>query len=163
MLSPLRRLAFQLFWHLHRLAYRLLGARATGDDALVLRTVGRNSAEPRETLLSYLPDGERYVVIGSNAGADRHPAWWLNLQARPYAEIELRGRAVPVRAGEAEGAERERLWARIVEWNASYADYARRTERRIPVVILEPAKLGEGRMDGAKPPMESSGGRPLGR
>lgn len=140
MLARLRRLAFQLFWHLHRLAYRLLGARATGDDALVLRTVGRKSGEPRETLLNYLPDGERYVVIGSNAGADRHPAWWLNLQVRPDAEVEVRGRALRVRAREAEGPQRERLWARVVEWNGSYAEYARRTERRIPVVILEPAE-----------------------
>jgi F420H(2)-dependent quinone reductase len=134
----LRRLVFQVGWHLHRLVYRLTAGRAAGAGTLELRTVGRRTGEPRMTLLHYLPDGDRLLVVASNAGGARDPAWWLNLAARPAAEVVLAGAVRPVTAREAVGTERDSLWGRLTVWNPDYADYQRRSGRRVPVVILEP-------------------------
>jgi F420H(2)-dependent quinone reductase len=134
----LRRAYFQALWHLHRLAYRASGGRA-GGGALELQTVGRRSGEPRMTLLNYLIDDERVIVVASNAGATRHPAWWLNLLARPDARIVIDGRERAVIAREVRGDDRDRLWRRIVAWNAAYAGYEARSGRLIPVVALDPA------------------------
>jgi deazaflavin-dependent oxidoreductase (nitroreductase family) len=78
------------------------------------------------------------VVYASNAGEPRHPAWWLNLQAEPHATVQRGNEVVPVIAREAEGAERAELWDAVVRAHAGYAEYERRTSRRIPVVVLEP-------------------------
>jgi len=87
--------------------------------------------------LNYLTDDERLVVVGSYAGEDRHPAWWLNLLADPRAEVQIGAKRYPVTARKLEGADRDRMWARVVETDPSYAEYQRRTPRRIPVVVLE--------------------------
>ena len=134
----LRRALFQIAWHLHRFAYRISGGRVGGAGTLELRTVGRRTGEPRMTLLAYFADAGRYVVIASNAGASKDPAWFLNLTARPEAAVTVGGHRIPVRARAADGQERETLWHRIVIWNPSYRSYQQRTARRIPVVVLEP-------------------------
>jgi len=131
-------MTMQSLWHLHRFAYRISGERAAGDGTLAIHTTGRRSGEPRVTLLNYLADDGRYVVVASNAGSDRHPSWWLNLAARPEAEIVVDGRRQPIRARLADGSERERLWERISAWNSMYPRYAAETQREIPVVVLEP-------------------------
>jgi deazaflavin-dependent oxidoreductase (nitroreductase family) len=88
--------------------------------------------------LLYVPDGDRFVVVGSNGGDDRPPAWWLNLQASPDARVQAgRGRH-RVRARQAQGAELAGLWERLERSYRYYADYRRRTSREIPVVVLEP-------------------------
>jgi deazaflavin-dependent oxidoreductase (nitroreductase family) len=137
-----RNKAVQLFWRIHPVIYRLTGGRMLGRIAgvpvLLLTTRGRRSGAPRTKPLLYLADGDAYVVAASFAGEPRHPAWWLNLRADPAAVVQVGRRTVPVRAREAEGAERERLWRAIVEQEASFAEYERRTTRRIPVVVLEP-------------------------
>ena len=81
-----------------------------------------------------------YVIVGSNVGSDRHPAWYLNLQANPLAEIQIGRERKKVVARTAEGEERERLWSEIVEEDPSYAEYQSRTDRQIPVVILDPVE-----------------------
>jgi deazaflavin-dependent oxidoreductase (nitroreductase family) len=85
-----------------------------------------------------VPDGESFVVIGSHAGEPTHPAWFLNLQANPDVEVQVGSRTRPMRAREAEGEERDRLWRRIVETDHAYQEYQERVTRRIPVVVLEP-------------------------
>ena len=106
---------------------------------MALHTVGRRSGEARMTLLTCFVDEEgRRVVVASNAGSDRHPAWFLNLEAQPTAEIVVNGRRQQVKARRAEGAERDRLWQHIVGRRASYAAYAADAGREIPVVVLEP-------------------------
>lgn len=134
--------AVELFWRIHPRLYRWtggrLGGRVMGMPVLLLTTTGRKSGQPRTRALMYLPDGDRYVVIASYLGEPRHPAWWLNLQAHPDAEIQVGSRRIPVRAREADGEERGRLWSAVVETQGDYAEYQRRTERRIPVVVLEP-------------------------
>ncbi len=134
----LRRALFQVGWHFHRLLYRLSGGRAGGADTLEIRTVGRHSGVRRMTLLSFLRDGGNFVVIGSNAGSERTPAWALNLGAHSEAEVVLEGRTLPVRAHVAAGAERDRLWTRIIAWNPTYSRYQEMAEREVPVVVLEP-------------------------
>jgi F420H(2)-dependent quinone reductase len=78
------------------------------------------------------------VVIASNVGADRDPLWWQNLKAHPNADVRIGPKRVAIRAREAQDTERQLLWAKIVERDTSYAEYERRTKRRIPVVLLEP-------------------------
>jgi len=88
--------------------------------------------------LNYFPDGRAFVVIASNVGADRDPLWWENLKAYPEAQVRIGRRRIAVRAREAQATERQLLWAKIVARDPSYAEYERRTKRRIPVVLLEP-------------------------
>ncbi|MGI8930691.1 MAG: nitroreductase/quinone reductase family protein [Candidatus Limnocylindria bacterium] len=134
----LRRALFQIGWHLHRLLYRLTGGRAGGSGTLELRTVGRRSGDQRMTLLSYLGDGENLVVVGSNAGSERPPAWSLNLEAAPDAEVVLGGRAMPVHAHWASGPERDRLWSRLQAGNPAFERYQEMAGREVPVIVLEP-------------------------
>jgi deazaflavin-dependent oxidoreductase (nitroreductase family) len=114
---------------------------------LLLITTGRKSGQPRPSTLYTFPHrvsrtGENYVVIASNAGHPSHPAWCLNLRADPNAIVHVAGRRFGVLAREAEGEERERLWAQIIAWDPDYAEYQGRTDRLIPVIILEPREGG---------------------
>ena len=139
-------LPLRVFWRVHRAFMRLTGGRfgRVGPmDALLLTTTGRKSGERRDVALNYLREGDAYIVVASNVGEDRDPAWRRNLTADPEAEVTADGKRVRVRAREAEGAERERLWARLVEKDPAYAEYQERTKRRLPVVALEPRVLRE--------------------
>jgi deazaflavin-dependent oxidoreductase (nitroreductase family) len=106
---------------------------------LELITTGRKSGVSRSVLLTYLTQDASYVVIATNAGDPRLPAWWLNLQADPAAEVVAGRKQHRVLAREAEGDERAALWERAVEMSSGYATYAEGLERRIPVVVLDPA------------------------
>ncbi len=133
----------ELFWRAHQWLYRSsggrLGTRLFGTPVLLLTTVGRKTGQPRTTLLFSFRDGENFVVVGSNAGEPRHPAWYHNLMSNPEAVVQNGTAQLRVRARESTGEERERLWSRIVEWNRDYADYQAQTDRRLPVVVLEPS------------------------
>ncbi len=128
------------FSRLHERIYRRSGgrwmARLAGIDMLLLTTTGRRSGEPRTTPLACFADGDDWIVVASNNGQDLDPAWWLNLEARPEASVQLGPERFAVRARRAEGEERARLWPWLVERNPAYARYARRTAREIPVVVL---------------------------
>jgi len=88
--------------------------------------------------LYFLDEESDIVVVASNAGADTDPAWWLNLQARPDAEIEIGGQRRHVRARIATTEEADRLWPRLDAGNPDYAAYRAKVDRPIQVVILEP-------------------------
>jgi len=123
--------------------YRLSGGRVFGKigtaPVLLLTAKGRKSGQLRTVPVVYMPDGDRYIVIGSNAGNAKAPAWALNLEANPGAEIEVRRRRIPVRARIAEGEERADLWRRMNEgWYEGFDDYAERTDREIRLFVLEP-------------------------
>jgi deazaflavin-dependent oxidoreductase (nitroreductase family) len=109
-----------------------------GARFLVLHTTGRHSGQERETPLSFSKDGDSYIVIASNGGAPRHPDWYLNLQAKPETDIEVRGRKKRVRAETVTGADRDRLWNAAVASFGGYAGYQMRAQREIPVVRLRP-------------------------
>jgi deazaflavin-dependent oxidoreductase (nitroreductase family) len=126
----------------HRLVYRAsagrIGHRAGGKQFLLLRSVGRKTGLLRITPLLYVDDGDRWIVAGSNAGNDRSPAWWLNLEARPDADIQVGARRFAVRARKAAPEESERLWPLLEASYPHYLKYRERTQREIPSVILEP-------------------------
>ncbi len=131
----------EFFWKVHPKLYKatrgVIGGSAMGMPVLLLTTTGRKSGQPRTKALMYLPKGDDCVVIASFAGEPRHPDWWLNLEANPDAEVQVKGDVFHAKAREAQGEERERLWKEIVETESGYAEYARRTSRQIPVVVLE--------------------------
>jgi len=110
-----------------------------GQPVLLLHARGARSGQPRVTPLLYTPRGDDVVLVASKAGAERHPAWYHNLVAHPDVEVEIRGVRRPLRAREAEGDERDELWALANDNYAGYADYQERAGgRRIPVMLLEP-------------------------
>jgi deazaflavin-dependent oxidoreductase (nitroreductase family) len=116
-----------------------LGASMLGKKILLLTNVGRRTGHQRITPLLYVEDGDRWVVVASNAGDDRHPAWWLNLQANPRARVQIRDEHHDVVARRAESDEEDRLWPRLTESYGPYRQYRKRTSRDIPIVILERA------------------------
>ncbi|MFI5029048.1 MAG: nitroreductase family deazaflavin-dependent oxidoreductase [Solirubrobacterales bacterium] len=122
--------------------YRATGGRIGGKvgkaPVLLLTTTGRKSGQPRTAPVVYLADGERLVVIGSNAGHTRTPAWSLNLKANPDAEVEVGRDRRPVRARVAEGEERAGLWRKHNNQYSGFDEYEERTDRDIAVFVLDP-------------------------
>jgi deazaflavin-dependent oxidoreductase (nitroreductase family) len=122
--------------------YRATGGRIGGRvgraPVLLLTTTGRKSGQQRTAPVVYLADGDRLVVIGSNAGNARAPAWSLNLKANPDAEVEVGRRRLRVLARIAEGEERADLWRKHNEQYAGFDDYEERTDRDIGLFVLEP-------------------------
>jgi deazaflavin-dependent oxidoreductase (nitroreductase family) len=108
-----------------------------GSHILLLTTRGRRSGEERTHALIFREDGDRYVIVASKGGAPKHPAWYLNLQAEPEATVQVLGDVLRVRARDAEGEEYDRLWEQMTEVWPDYDRYQQRTDRRIPVVVLE--------------------------
>jgi deazaflavin-dependent oxidoreductase (nitroreductase family) len=122
--------------------YRLSGGRIGGKvgraPVLLLTTTGRKSGEPRTAPVVYLADGENVVVINTNAGNAKVPAWSLNLVAKPEAEVELGRERRKVAARIAEGEERAELWRKHNEQYAGFDDYEAKLDREISVIVLEP-------------------------
>jgi F420H(2)-dependent quinone reductase len=127
----------------HTLLYRasrgLIGHRfPSGPPMLLLDHVGARSGKGRTTPLAYLEDGENLVIVASKGGHPRNPAWFHNLRANPDATVQVGSERRPIRARVASEQERKRLWPMVVQKYSGYAAYQQRTERRIPLVILEP-------------------------
>jgi F420H(2)-dependent quinone reductase len=122
--------------------YRLSGGRIGGKvgraPVLLLTTTGRKSGQSRTAPVVYLADGENVVLIDTNAGNAKIPAWSLNLKANPEAEVELGRESRPVRARVAEGEERADLWRKHVEQFAGFDSYKQKLERKPSVFVLEP-------------------------
>ncbi len=123
--------------------YRLSGGRLMGKvgkaPVLLLTTTGRKSGEARTAPIVYCPHGESFVLIDTNAGNEKLPAWSHNLKAKPEAEAEVGRRRVPVRARVATGEERAELW-RLANLNyAGFDDYVLKLKREPSVWVLEPA------------------------
>jgi deazaflavin-dependent oxidoreductase (nitroreductase family) len=111
-----------------------------GVPTLLLTTTGRKSGEPRTSALIYAQDGDDYLIVASMGGAPRHPQWYLNITARPEAEIQVRGDKIRVTARTARsGEERDRLWKVVSGPWPNYHTYQTRTDREIPVVVLTPS------------------------
>jgi deazaflavin-dependent oxidoreductase (nitroreductase family) len=124
---------------LFRLSGGRLGAKFLGGaPVLLLTTTGRRSGQKRTAPVLYLRDGERLVVVASKGGFSQHPAWYLNLAQNPDVEVEIGAERRPMRARAAGDAEKQALWPRLVTMYRDFDDYQARTEREIPVVLLEP-------------------------
>jgi len=116
---------------------QLLGS-AFGMPVVELHTVGRKSGLPRSTMLTApVIDGDRVVLVASKGGDDRDPDWYRNLMAHPEVELTMAGRRRPMLAQRVSAAEKAELWPRVVAAYRGYGSYQRRTERDIPLVILE--------------------------
>jgi deazaflavin-dependent oxidoreductase (nitroreductase family) len=128
----------------HRFLYTVSGGRVGHRAArfrfLLLGNRGRKSGREYVTPLLYLPDGERFVVVGSNAGDVREPSWWRNLRASPATWVQVGTERVAVHAREASAAEAAALWPRFVAVYRSFERYRRTARRRIPLVLLERAR-----------------------
>ena len=110
-----------------------------GQPVGLLEVRGARSGALRETPLLYAEDGDRVVLVASNAGSLKHPAWFHNLKANPEVAFTARGRRGSYRASEAAGAERDRLWQTVLSVYDGYDEYAERAGlREIPVMVLEP-------------------------
>jgi F420H(2)-dependent quinone reductase len=117
---------------------KLLGRFRSGAPVCLLTTKGRKSGQPRTVPLLYLKQGDDLIVVASQGGAPQHPAWYLNLEAEPLAEVEVGRRRVPIVARRVAEDETTELWPRLVELYPPYANYQRRTTRPIPVIRLSP-------------------------
>ena len=111
-----------------------------GVPTLLLTTRGRRSGKLRRTALIYGRAGDAYVVVASQGGAPEHPAWYLNLDADPAVQVQVRADVFAARARTATGPERDRLWREMAAIWPAYDDYQRRTDREIPVVVLDVVK-----------------------
>jgi deazaflavin-dependent oxidoreductase (nitroreductase family) len=139
----------RLAWFAHRTAYRVTGGRRglsvpTSEGKfgqMRLHTVGRKSGKERIAILGYYEDGPNLVTMAMNGWGDPEPAWWLNLQARPDALIDLKDGVRAVRAHAAEGEERTRLWGLFTQWSGwggNVDAYANRRSGETAVVVFEP-------------------------
>lgn len=123
---------------LYRRSGGRIGGTMFGMPVLVLTTTGRRTGKPWSNPLGYQRDGDGYVIVASNGGADRHPGWWLNLRKTPDASIQIGRDVVPVTATRVTGPERERLLGLMIAVYQGYAKYEAKTSRKIPVIRLAP-------------------------
>ncbi len=146
--------AFKLVTGLHRALFRATNGRvlgrAGGMPVVLLTTTGRRSGKQRHTMLTApIHDDGRIVVVASYGGDDRHPAWFLNLRKDPCVTVTVDGRTRAMRARVAGHDEKAELWPRVVESYRGYGAYQRRTDRDLPVVVLEPVEDVPGPAGGA--------------
>ncbi len=131
-----------LFGDEHVRRYRETGGKVghewrNGSKILLLTTKGRKTGEPHTSPLIYENDGDRYVIVASKGGAPEHPGWYRNLSKNPDVELQVMDEVFPAQARTAEGEERDRLWKLAAQQWPAYDDYKQKTEREIPVVVLE--------------------------
>src|SRR5437763_3542702 len=112
------------------------GGPFEGRPLLLLTTTGAKSGKRRTTPMMYIPDGERLLVIASNAGALTHPDWYYNLLAHPDVTVEVGTETFDATAIVTQGAERHRLWTKIVEQYPFFAEHQAKISRQIPVIAL---------------------------
>ena len=120
----------------YRLSRGRIGGRLWNAPVLLLTTIGRKTGKKRTTPLLYLGDGERIIIVASNAGRDKEPSWWTNLRRDPHAEVRIRGDKKKIIARKAAEEEKNDLWPLLTKMYPAYSDYQTRTKREIPVVIL---------------------------
>ena len=146
-LKFLAETGFWKFWgKMHTLLYRLtrgwLGHDSGGLTNLLLTTTGRKTGKKRTVPVCYVRKGEDYLVVASNGGADRPPAWWLNLETKPEAKVQVGFQKLFVRARTATAEEREQLWPMLKRENYFFPYHEANARREIAVVILSPFSRG---------------------
>jgi len=125
---------------LYRATGGLIGGRIDGLDICLLTTIGRKSGQARTVPLPYFRDGERYLLVASFGGNEKNPAWVHNLTAHPEVQLQVGFRRMRAKATAADETERERLWQMITTEFPRYLAYQQKTERKIPVIVMEIAR-----------------------
>jgi len=138
--SPFWRATGRVHTWLYKTTGGRVGPSAGSIKNLLLTTTGRRTGQPRTCPLTYMADGDRYVLVASNGGSDKPPAWWFNLRKTPRATVQVGADTFAVIAADADREERARLWPMLKTYNPFYAQYEQITERTIPVVILKRAR-----------------------
>ena len=140
--SAWRRLLQRTLTSLHIACYRatggIIGHRLGPLPNLLLTTTGRHSGKPRTTALTYIRVGPLLALVASNFGSRTAPHWYRNLEARPEAEVQLKRKRWRVRARPTTAEERELIWSAALSIWPAWKGYARRAQREIPIVVLEP-------------------------
>jgi deazaflavin-dependent oxidoreductase (nitroreductase family) len=142
-MSNMKDLVARSVTTLHRVIYTASGGRllnkGAGMPVVILTTTGRKTGRRRPTMLTApVHEPDMVVLVASNGGDDRHPIWYLNLRDDPAVELELAGEKRPMTARIATADEKAELWPRVVAANKGYGGYQEKTDRDIPLVILEP-------------------------
>lgn len=138
---PMNPALMKVFSRSHAFWYRISGGLLggwMGAPVALLTTTGRKSGRKYTTPLQPIADGENVIFIASNAGHKVHPQWYLNLKVNPEATVQMKRDVRKMRAEEATGEERERLWQKAVDQYGGYANYQKTADREIPVVVLKP-------------------------
>jgi len=142
MLRKLFRSILGIFVSLYRLTQGKFGGHVQGLQVLLLTTTGRKTGKKRTTPLGYFMDNGSYIITASNAGFDTNPAWFHNLRANPQVQIEIEDQHMEAEAKIASPEKRSVLWSKLISLSPAYANYAKKTSREIPLVILRPLKNG---------------------
>ncbi len=129
----------KLHTRLYRASFGLIGGRIDGLDICLLTTIGRKSGQERTVPLPYFRDGQRYLLVASFGGNEKNPAWVHNLTANPDVKLQVGFRRMRAQATAAGESERARLWGRITHDFPRYLVYQQKTERTIPIIVLERA------------------------
>jgi len=122
---------------IYRISGGRLGGRSGAHDIVLLTTTGRKSGEPRTVPVAAMPDGDRRILVASNAGQDHQPAWFLNIEANGAVSIRTGNDTLAARARVATDVERAELWPKVSAWWSRYDKYQSKTSRDIPLVIVE--------------------------
>jgi len=124
----------------HGFMYRRGMARKMGQmQQVLLTTTGRKSGQPHTVALGAVPEGDGWILIASNGGADRNPSWWLNMATNPNVTLQVNDQVMKLRMQEITNpADRERIWNNVVASGKGYANYPKKTSRVIPLGWLRP-------------------------
>lgn len=112
------------------------GGASKVTTCLILKTIGRKTGRVSMVPLIYSAWGDEYIIVGSKGGADKHPAWFVNMTAQPEVDFQVRDKIFRASWRIAEGDERARIWDYVTQYFPPYAEYQTKTERQIPVVVL---------------------------
>jgi deazaflavin-dependent oxidoreductase (nitroreductase family) len=122
----------------YRISHGKLSSRIAGYSVLLLHTTGRKSGVAYTTPLTYLKDGENYLLVASNWGKEHNPGWYYNLLHQPATMIQVKEKILSVKAHQATGDEYARLWKAVTSRNNFYVRYQKKTSRQIPIMVLSP-------------------------
>jgi F420H(2)-dependent quinone reductase len=144
MVSPLLKRLRRTFTRFHIFVYRIssgkIGGKMIGPPVLLLTTTGRKTGQPRTTPVSFIHENGEYLIAASASGSTQNPTWLANLESKPEATIEIKGKQIEVKAVITSGDERDKLYALFTANYASFIWVEKRAARKIPVVRLLPIR-----------------------
>jgi len=132
------RAVLSVYIFLYRVTSGAIGGQMAGLKVLLLTTTGRKTGQPRTAPLGYFKHGSSFVIIASNAGAERNPAWFYNLKSNPQVTIQVGNQRLRAKAEQVNSEQRTQLWEELVKMAPRYGKYAQSTKREIPLILLQP-------------------------